>query len=222
MATRKFLEAGRRLKPGVSTDAGISQKLQAGYTRGRSGSRRRLIQPQPILGRWPGALSAGPRIGPASGRSCWRQADNTGPARGGRPITVRITTGAVLVRLLVRIARSTSRPSSLGNFRLSRIRRGGAAPLRLRNPPRPKRKSSASSPSRATAISGSLSSSRSGRTVSSTSSGLSSTTRMSVASGAERRWGCGEVMASRKGGQAGAHLHFPLPRCPTAPVPNVM
>src|SRR4051794_2860930 len=89
------------------------------------------------------------------------------------------------------MALKTSIPSSLGNLRLSKISRGGAAPLRLRNPPRPKRKSSASSPSRATAISASLSSSLKGRTVSSTSSGLSSTTRMSIRCGSAEggRWG---------------------------------
>src|SRR6267142_1203311 len=91
---------------------------------------------------------------------------------------VRITVGISRVRGSARSRLSTSRPESFGSLRSSRITAGVRATSRPACAPSPKRKSSASAPSRATTTSFAIFAWRSARVVSSSSSGLSSTSRI--------------------------------------------
>src|SRR6266850_4023529 len=91
---------------------------------------------------------------------------------------VRITVGMSLVRGSERRRSSTSSPESFGSLRSSRITAGIRERSRPACAPSPKRKSSASAPSRATTISLAIFAWRSARVVSSSSSGLSSTSRI--------------------------------------------
>src|SRR5438105_2426821 len=96
---------------------------------------------------------------------------------------VRTTTGRARVRSSALRRLSTSRPSTLGSFRSSRITRGTMPISRQGWLPSPKKKSSASAPSRATNSWFAMLRSLSARSVSSSSCGLSSTSRISTSLG---------------------------------------
>src|SRR6266403_1490416 len=91
---------------------------------------------------------------------------------------VRITVGISRVRGSARSRLSTSSPESFGSLRSSRITAGMRERSRPACAPSPKRKSTASAPSRATTTSFAIFAWRSARVVSSSSSGLSSTSRI--------------------------------------------
>src|SRR2546423_2245840 len=96
---------------------------------------------------------------------------------------VRTTTGRARVRSSALRRRSTSRPSTLGSFRSSRITRGTMPISRQGWVPSPKKKSSASAPSRATNSWFAMLRSLRARSVSSSSWALSSTSRISTSLG---------------------------------------
>src|SRR5258706_910151 len=91
---------------------------------------------------------------------------------------VRPTTGIGAMRGSSRRSFSTSSPSSFGSLRSSRTTAGILERSRPACPPRPKRKSTASLPSRTITISFAIFAWRSARSVSSSSSASSSTSRM--------------------------------------------
>src|SRR5687768_6901618 len=93
---------------------------------------------------------------------------------------VNITTGRSFVRSSARIRLSTSRPSIFGSLRSSRVTLGSLAMSRPANDPVPKRKSRASTPSRATTTSFWMLFFFSARSVNSSSSGLSSTSKITL------------------------------------------
>src|SRR5256885_13947522 len=102
---------------------------------------------------------------------------------------VSTTTGRARVRSSALRRRSTSRPSTLGSFRSSRTTRGTMPISRQGWVPSPKKKSSASAPSRATNTWFAMLRSLRARSVSSSSCALSSTSRISTS--------CGRFMRNR-------------------------
>src|SRR6266480_824551 len=94
---------------------------------------------------------------------------------------VSTTTGMLLVRAAALTRRSTSRPSTFGSFRSSRMTLGACSTLRPACCPSPKMNSSASAPSRATWMRLVSLLLRKARRASSRSSGLSSTSSISTA-----------------------------------------